>query len=153
MPIRILEIGAWHGGTLWHWLRVGTVVTVIDDEMRMADLWQEWAALEDAELHLLKGVSQDPAILADAAKNDPYDVLFIDGDHSYEAVRQDWENYSPMVGSGGMVALHDIVERPGYGVSRLWGEIKSVPGMRWMEIVETVEPGNESRCGIGVVWV
>lgn len=153
MPIRILEVGAWHGGTLWHWLRIGTIVAVVDDEMRMADLWREWAAQADAELHLIRGMSQDPAVVRAAAAFDPYDVLFIDADHSYEAVRRDWENYSPLVGSRGIVAFHDIVERPGYGVSRLWGEIKAVPGTRWVEIVQTVEPANESRCGIGVTWM
>jgi cephalosporin hydroxylase len=152
-PSTVLEIGAWHGGTLWHWLLPNTTVVVIDDEMRMADTWHEWAKRRRATLHLLQGPSQEPAIIAAARRHGPYEFVFIDGDHRYEAVRADAENYAPMVAPGGALAFHDIIERPGYGVSQVWGEIKSRPGARWMEIAETVEPGNESRCGIGILWL
>jgi len=37
----------------------------------------------------------------------PIDFLFIDADHSYEAVRQDWFDWSPKIKVGGYVALHD----------------------------------------------
>jgi hypothetical protein len=35
------------------------------------------------------------------------DFLFIDGDHSEEAVRQDWNDWSGFLGSEGVVAFHD----------------------------------------------
>lgn len=35
------------------------------------------------------------------------DLLFIDGDHSYPAVKNDWENYSPLVRSEGFVVFDD----------------------------------------------
>lgn len=35
-------------------------------------------------------------------------LLFIDGDHSYEAVRSDFELFEPRVVSGGVIALHDV---------------------------------------------
>jgi predicted O-methyltransferase YrrM len=38
------------------------------------------------------------------------DFLFIDADHAYEAVRRDWEDWSPFVRPGGHVALHDSQE-------------------------------------------
>jgi predicted O-methyltransferase YrrM len=37
----------------------------------------------------------------------PVDFVFIDGDHSYEGIRNDWSVWSPLVASGGVVALHD----------------------------------------------
>jgi predicted O-methyltransferase YrrM len=37
----------------------------------------------------------------------PIDLLFIDGDHSEEAVRRDWDLFSPYVRPGGHVAFHD----------------------------------------------
>ncbi len=45
----------------------------------------------------------------EAAKewNTPIDLLFIDGDHSYEAVARDWEDWHRFVVPGGVVLLHD----------------------------------------------
>jgi predicted O-methyltransferase YrrM len=40
----------------------------------------------------------------------PVDLIFIDGDHSYEGVKQDFEIYAPLVRSDGLIAFHDILE-------------------------------------------
>ena len=83
------------------------------------------------------------------------ELLFIDGDHSYDGVRRDFELYSPLVASGGMIALHDIVEHPEYPVcevDRLWREVKD--DERSLEITA---PGEERSwgpwAGIGVLFV
>lgn len=36
-----------------------------------------------------------------------FDFIFIDGDHSYEGIKNDWEQYSHKVVKGGIIALHD----------------------------------------------
>lgn len=36
------------------------------------------------------------------------DLLFIDGDHSYEAVMRDFEDWSKFLKPGGIIALHDV---------------------------------------------
>jgi hypothetical protein len=57
-----------------------------------------------------------------------------------------------MVRDGGMIALHDFQARSGpYGVNILWDEIKSQPGARTVEIVETSNPPGFQ--GISIVWV
>jgi predicted O-methyltransferase YrrM len=55
------------------------------------------------------------------------DFLFLDGDHSYEGIKQDFEWYAPLVKSGGIIAFHDI--KPSLPdnwiqVGRFWNEIK-----------------------------
>jgi predicted O-methyltransferase YrrM len=45
----------------------------------------------------------------------PLDVLFIDGDHSYEGVVADYDRHVPRVRSGGVVFLHDAVSCEGVG--------------------------------------
>lgn len=35
------------------------------------------------------------------------DLLFIDGDHSYDGCRADWDGFSPLVNPGGVVVIHD----------------------------------------------
>jgi predicted O-methyltransferase YrrM len=57
------------------------------------------------------------------------DILFIDGDHSYDGVKQDFENYTPLLSKSGIVILHDIaLSDPDKGadsieVCRFWNEI------------------------------
>lgn len=149
-PNRILEVGAMFGGTLWHWIRLATEVVVVDDEMREPDLWHDWAEAWNTKLRLVKGRSQDDNVVSAARAFGPYDFAFIDADHTYESVRADWENYGPLAD---VVAFHDILPRPAYGVSTLWEELTAVEGARYMTICQNdVMPGNEGRCGIGILW-
>jgi predicted O-methyltransferase YrrM len=37
----------------------------------------------------------------------PFDLVFIDGDHSYEGVKADWDNYTPHMSPFGVVVFHD----------------------------------------------
>ncbi len=69
---------------------------------------------------ILHGNSHDSEIVARVREFVPFDFLFIDGDHSYEGVKADYENYSPMVKPGGMVAFHDI---EGAAPGRFWEEL------------------------------
>jgi predicted O-methyltransferase YrrM len=45
--------------------------------------------------------------------NTPIDFLFIDGDHSYEGCRRDWNEWNQHVVKGGFVAFHDSRFFPG----------------------------------------
>jgi len=50
---------------------------------------------------------QDFSHEASLGWDDSIDFLLIDGDHSYEGVSRDWQDWSPHVRPGGIVALHD----------------------------------------------
>ena len=67
------------------------------------------------------GLSEQVAVLrmtSEEAARDwhrPIDFLFIDGDHTYEGVRHDWELFIPHVKPFGIVAFHDTMwELPPY---------------------------------------
>lgn len=53
--------------------------------------------------------------------NQPIRLLFIDGDHSYEASRLDFECWAPHVVPGGVIAFHDIGHFE--GVTRFYNEL------------------------------
>ena len=40
---------------------------------------------------------------------EPIDLLFIDGNHDYPAVLQDYEQWTPLIKPGGVIAFHDVV--------------------------------------------
>lgn len=49
-------------------------------------------------------------------KDDAFDFVFIDANHAYEYVLTDIILWIPKVKSGGIIAGHDYVTKPGYGV-------------------------------------
>jgi len=50
-----------------------------------------------------------------------YDIILIDGDHSYEGVKKDFEMYSKL--GNYLVLFHDI-QTPQTGVPKFWKELK-----------------------------
>jgi len=76
-----------------------------------------------------------------------YDLVIIDGDHSYAAVRCDFENYQQM---GRIVMFHDIVGDRGCEGARDFWELISLNWGNWQFMTrhEVVAQG-EQRAGIG----
>lgn len=58
--------------------------------------------------HLLKGFSEDQRIIRKLHEEiDGIDILFIDGDHRYQAVINDFVNYEDKVRRGGFIIFDD----------------------------------------------
>jgi predicted O-methyltransferase YrrM len=60
----------------------------------------------------------------EAAKDidEPLDFVYIDGNHSYEYVKQDIANYYPLVKQGGIIGGHDYFPYPRTGVCQAVNE-------------------------------
>jgi hypothetical protein len=85
------------------------------------------------------GSSQDPRVWEEIRHMEKFDVVFIDGDHSFQGVLADYKRYAPK--ASGIVALHDAIQRPGYlevGVPELveterLNVIGSEVGIAWLQ--------------------
>lgn len=52
-----------------------------------------------------------------------YDMLLIDGDHTYEGVKRDYEMYNHFVKPGGYIIFHDVINKD-CGVPQFWKELQ-----------------------------
>ena len=132
-PEVIVEIGCDAGGTLYAWRQICTEVYGITLADNSAPTGGQGYPLADHGAEVLVADSHDPASLVwleGRLGGRPIDVLFIDGDHSYEGARADYDMYAPLVRPGGLILLHDVVNHanPLVDLERLWDEVRGDNG-------------------------
>jgi predicted O-methyltransferase YrrM len=160
----IVEIGSSLGGTFYAWCQIAppdALIVSIDlpggafggFSEETVERMQQYRRREQ-RVESIIGNSHDPETrdkLRSILDGRKIDLLFIDGDHSYEGVKQDFEMYASLAS---LVALHDILPHPnvpGCDVDRYWRELKSRH-----DCVEFLDPednrfGRGQWGGIGVV--
>jgi predicted O-methyltransferase YrrM len=148
-PKKMLEIGVQNGQSTktilmaMNEIKFGKLVS-IDHKRRESILDQNHADLKEY-WHFIQGNSHAPETFQ-AAKDaleegEQYDMLFIDGDHKYPGVKNDFEEYTRLVKPGGIILLHDITNQ-NEGVRDLWNEILwDKFGITWGRARNNVVPG------------
>lgn len=124
---RILEIGTANGGTLKFFEQAaglgGKIVTVDAARGDVVENLPVDFSNPLCDLQLIGGYSQASETIEKvktALGEGPIDFLYIDGDHKYESVKADFDNYHGLVRPGGIIGFHDINHPP---VKQLWDEI------------------------------
>jgi predicted O-methyltransferase YrrM len=162
-PRRVLEIGTAHGGTFFLLSRAAhpdaTLISVDLPGGKWGGGYSAWKTgifrrmlLPGQSAHFIRANSQDPsskelvkAMLGKAL----LDVLFIDGDHSYEGVSHDFLLYRDLVRRGGLIVFHDVaIHAPEKQceVARLWAELK-----QRYPATEIIEHPDQGWAGIGIL--
>jgi predicted O-methyltransferase YrrM len=137
-----LEIGVRHGGTF-----------LITTEL----LKPERAV--GVDIDRVPALSEHEVLQADSrsrrfrrlARSQTWDLVLVDGNHAYDAVRSDVETVLP---HANVIALHDIVDQASPGVRRAWAELREQPGFDFFEYTaqydEVVERVGSTVLGIGL---
>jgi predicted O-methyltransferase YrrM len=82
-----------------------------------------------------------PSTTIDAAAtwSQPIDYLYVDADHSYDAVRADLEAWVPHVRAGGLMLGDDYGHRLFPGVRQAWDEYATAHGL-WLSTYQSAPP-------------
>lgn len=139
VPMRAFAVDTWEGDS--H-------TKAYDDE-----IWQAVKAHNDehyADFSTLLRMRFEQAVLD--FPDGSIDLLHIDGYHTYEAVRGDFELWYPKVKPGGIILFHDIAARlQDFGAWRFWHELTEEHRTFWFKhgfglgVLE--KPGSEREEG------
>lgn len=163
-PAVVVEIGTFKGGTLFCWGQVAQPAAMLISVDLPNGAWGGGYGEDDCErfrrflqphqsLHCLRrdshlGVTRDEIV--NILDGRPIDFLHLDGDHTYDGVKADFELYSGLVRRGGLMAFHDIVVNTTYPdcrVHEFWRQIRRA--YRSYELVD--RDGFNTWGGIGVL--
>ncbi|MBU0660571.1 class I SAM-dependent methyltransferase [Patescibacteria group bacterium] len=163
-PKVVVEIGTANGGTLFLFTRVADASA----DIYSIDLpggafgggyafWKKRLykafARKEQTIHLIRANSHETKTkerLEKKLKGRQIDVLFIDGDHSYEGVKQDFELYQDLVRPGGLIGFHDVAKHTperNCHVDQYWQEIKQKYSKQW----EFIQKEDQGWGGIGLI--
>ncbi len=159
---KIIEIGTFTGGTALMWAQLiesNGVVFCLDQKFDWGGPQAYKNTPYEKYIIEMQGDTHSPEYIKIVKeKTGLVDFLFIDGDHSYQGVKQDFFNYLPLVKKGGYVAFHDIIDSEyhrskGCFVSPFWQEIKH--RYKFWEFIDNNEYGTEQShsMGIGVLKI
>jgi Methyltransferase domain len=126
-PRVIIEVGSYAGGTLYAWSRLPGPPLVVAVTLPPPVPVPYGAVVVEGDSHDPQTFTRVRAVL----RGRMADVLFIDADHTYAAVRADFETFTPLLRPGGLAVFHDICGIP--DVRRLWDEVRA--GATHSEIV------------------
>lgn len=175
-PINILEIGTKFGGTFYIWNKInpdgmnisidmsdgGQHGGILNEEMDQRDLWFNERF---NNCHFIRGdshenstlaklyqklcfdlVEPDDRIIVTPWEKERIDFLFIDGDHTYEGVRQDFLNFEPLCKPKSIIAFHDII------ISDQHHSRNVFVGEFWRELTKVRNSENPNQCIIDGNW-
>lgn len=127
---KVLEIGSYLGASSCY---LAAALANLDGHLFCVDTWENQTMPEGeydtfsefnnntkALIQYITPIRKNSRDLVEADIKHPLNLVFIDGDHSYTAVKNDYEKVAHWIVDGGALAFHDCIHFE--GVSRTIGE-------------------------------
>ena len=73
---------------------------------------REVEGVENGRVRWVRDTGRGAAELWQAEGKKPADFVFIDADHTWQGISEDWQAWSDLVGAGAFIALHDSRSTP-----------------------------------------
>lgn len=163
-PKVIVEIGTWNGGTFFVWCRIfpdaDNIISIdLPDgqygggyDIKRIKFFREFVSdRSNTVLDFIRGDSKSSESINSLKKilgEKKIDFLYLDGDHTYEGIKKDFEIYKDMMSDDGLIGFHDInTFKDGHEVYKYWSEIKSN-----YKYEEYIKPGS-SIMGNGLLYL
>lgn len=137
-PRLLVELGTHHGMSFYAFCQ-SMVENHVDGVAYAVDTWEGddhtgpygpdvFAGVQEHLRNEYHGFSYQLRMRFDEAldqfNDETVDLLHIDGFHTYDAVKNDFETWYPKVAPGGIILLHDVRARlEDFGVWRFWDEL------------------------------
>ncbi len=147
-PHNVMEIGSKLGGNFYILSTIATGMKIsldlqggihggwiLNAHSYLGDVFKlrnDFFKKEFDNISMVSGNSHDVVSLShivDLLKNEKLDLLYLDGDHTREGIKQDYHMYKSLVRKGGYIVFHDINDSKhhrdtGCYVSTLWNELQ-----------------------------
>lgn len=105
------------------------------------------ANIPKADYSIIKHYSTAPEAL-EAARSLPFNLLIIDGDHSFDGVKYDFDNYFPLLQPGGYVIFDDYNAKEWPGVQHFIDEeLRKAPDFEYLGFISRTAVGRKRTQG------
>jgi hypothetical protein len=147
---RYLEIGVRHGGsftaTVEYLTRTGELEEAVAVDIDAVPSLLPYP-VQQPSVRLMQADTTSDAFAAWVGRHPGFDLAFIDGLHTYEGCRHDFETLRP---KARMIALHDITNHIEPDVGRVWADLRREYAGAYDFLEFTAQYGRDGEPDMGI---
>jgi predicted O-methyltransferase YrrM len=143
--------GEWNGT---HFLWKMMFEKVITIEIRKEIIEKITYPIEEKDFFIIGDARLPERLDQVKAITDSLDVLFLDSNHDYNLIRDEWVLYSPLVRKGGIIAFHDALSRVNHAVN----VVEFLHALKTGELdgkkyeIHTIDEAPEGMAKVGIAY-
>jgi glycosyltransferase involved in cell wall biosynthesis len=143
----VLEIGSYSLGSTSSLVEI--FENVISVDISKGQFWDDFKLKNDNWDYFIGDSSSSEMLEKIKNLNTKFDLIFIDGDHTYDGVKRDFVIYKEFLNDKGIIAFHDILDTDFHkshncNVDLFWNEIKK--NYNYKEFIDISDGEDSNIC-------